>query len=354
MIENSTYKNSLKEGGKRFLKGIKWPAMAIVGLSLVFSACSSDDLAPANPDDKDLPTSLNLEVALSVPMGTRSETNSDGESHDGKEAAKDIESAINTLNLYLCNVTDETKPEEDELIYTFTSFKSVKTSVEKIGSESYSISTLRCEIDPELFSILVANKKLRLYFVANAKVTGDFSPNSSKLIFSSLESDGIGSFETTGISVPLVSKDANSIVDFSELNSDDIKQLLIDAEDNVLNLNTGTGELKGADTIVLERAVARVDYKDRNRGYKEDGSLDPETYAAYLPANVFVLGETWRYVKIVAIKMVNVAQESFVLRHSTDGTFSEADGSSMKLFGIENGFYDVDDTYRWIADSDWP
>lgn len=345
MFSNSKYK----------LKDLwKIPVVGFLSVAGFLSSCSSEDLDPGS--NRPLAGKVNLEISLSLPVSSRSYTTGEGGSDAGREDGTLKESTINTLNLYLCEVdaTDD-KPDNDKLCYSFYGLNEVEVATETKNNFTYYKNTVKFDVDPDLFAKSVANKKLRLYFVANGSIDGAFNPSESTFSFNSLSANGLGVFGTEGLTVPLVNLDGSAILDFTGKDEAAVMEILASAEENTLNLNEGlSGKLTGTGDIELERAVARIDYKDRDR--TEKGSSTGFLDASGMPfeSHLYPLGLSGLYLKVMEMKVINVSKQSYTFRHSSSGTDKEGDnGTGVSLFGYENGNGTSQNPYTWIADNDW-
>lgn len=335
-------------------------ATLLLPLGSVLTSCSNDDVI--GPDSEEtggkLPTAFNLEINLALPLTSRSNTTDGGGSSDLTEIGNDKESTITSLDIYLSEITGAGKPEDDVLRYSFIGVNNVEVSTTTESGVIYKVNKVKFEVDPDDFAEVMAERKLRMYFVANGNTSTIFSnPDNSTFTYSSLEGNGIGLYGTDGLNVPLVNKSVTAVLDFTGKNAADIKKMLTDLGTTTLNLNEGiSGKLTGTGRIELERAVARVDYKDRDR--KSAALFNPSAQDLWdemnsiLPDNMYYLGENSNIpIKVLAMKPVNVSKSAYTFRHTSEGTNESMTTGTIGLFGIENG---GGTGYRWVADNDWP
>lgn len=211
----------------------------------------------------------------------------------------------------------------------------------------------------ELF--VLASRKLQIFVVGNpSKVNCTLSPTNlpgnAKFSLTSLTGDPIGDFlnnNEKGKILPLVSAGKNSI-DFSSItgSGNELVKAIIAKftknEDNeyVFDLTKGKGDISGVGKISLERAVARIDYKDADR---TKGDLKDYT------ENVYPLGDISNHtLKLYSMKVANVSSSSYLFRHTIQGTKLDAFGvpdEEIKLFENENG--GGVDKYNWIVSPYW-
>ena len=185
------------------------------------------------------------------------------------------------------------------------------------GTDERIIYSVKSQIIPESFAGLTAGKKMQLYVVANND-NHDLSLGLEKSTFSY---EKLLFYGEEGQYVPMSNKEISGTLDFSNLSAQQIITLFKEEDDFTLDLSTTSG---GFGTIELQRGLARLDYKDKNR---EEGSVP----------NVYQLGNTGIYLKVKEIIPINVHNRSYLLRHSMD------EKGSPVLFG--NG--------ELTADYDW-
>lgn len=317
------------------------------------SSCSSEELADSPP--KLTPELLNLELSLNIPVSTRSYTEPEGNSNDGI-LKSEIESKIEKVNLYFCKVIADMDPSQDEIIYTLTDITEIEESNEVDASEDYVVRKIKKSVRAIEFATIAQNKKLRLYVAANTNVGAINSVNSATFSFTGIDAVPLGIYSTEGKYLPLVNKSASGIINFSGKSYKDILEILSGATENAIELNKTIGDNLGSfGDIILERGVARIDYKDisRKSGIGETG-LDSDGFPS--GNHIYPLGETGLYLKIVGFQPVNVSKGSYLFRHTTSGSNIMANHSSVFLFNIENGNSNslTTSSYNWVADNDWP
>lgn len=292
-------------------------------------SCSSDE--PGGEQPQDGSGALTLELNLELPLESRSQTVAGGASSDGTEAGTTAENSLTKVNVYFAKVVDKTDPSKDEIFYSLTNITGEDqiipaTALENDNSQKI---TLKKSVIAGAFANAMAGKPVRLYLVGNYD-----SGNLTDINKASLTFDNIKSYGSEGVSMPMCNYAASGVIDFTGKTAENIVALI--GADNTLNLSAAISGLPSTDnsfgTISLERAYARLDYKGTTN-------------------NVYPLGQTGLYVKVVEMLPLNVATSQYLFRHTAAGSATEA-GNTISLFGTENGD-NTSTTYTWVADIDW-
>lgn len=311
------------------IKTIGVTAMAFAGLGLF--SCSSDDVkAPAQEADG----RLTLQLSLEMPIETRSSTNANGSSSSSTKDGLENENKISKVDIYFAQVSPQNDdPSSDEIFFHLPI-----TEKSEIDPDNNGKIILKKSMSAKAFAFIMAGRKTRLYVVANYTLSIKDYPTDTKLSFPSAPIEIKD--KDKGVEMPMTNKAASDILDFTGKNAEDILALLPDTENGIVDLSkkenpdaTDLSKLGSYGTISLERTYARLDYK------------------AGVNDNVYPLGETGLYVKVLKMKPVNVSTSEYLFRHTATGDDKAATGT-VTLFGIENND-ESDKIYNWIADTDW-
>lgn len=290
--------------------------MGATVMCMALYACSHDE----TPGLKDNSRGF-IEITLNVEEGTRSVTTSGGVSEDGTEPGTEQENTLDQVSLYFIDSSNSNvifyceniTPEKDPSVTDGSKYK------------------VRVEILPQSFATIFSGKKIQLYVVANSSV--DLSDGSfSSATFAFREVMNYGSPEQY---LPMSNMAASSELDYTSKTADQIKELFTSGNQNTLDLT-----LAGLGIMKLERIVARLDYKDAERG-GETGMPQVE--------NVYQFGTTGLYLKVAEMHPVNVNSGSYVFKHTSKGTTATAN-TSATMFGNEGP---VAGGYSWVAGHDW-
>lgn len=266
--------------------------------AMTIVSCSDDTPAPA-------PAATDAEVFFSIDMslpaadnGSRSSTTDNGGSTDGTQAATAEECAVKSMLLIFTDPVDQT------LLYTLIGEKSITRDNNDpshlIASTSLKLSTV---------SEAIAGKYLNLYVLANplpgpygTLVNKSFSPLTASYPISSLGDVQLSTLDA----LPMSNAEKYMI---SPIKATDLESHLSSA--TPLNLNVYSNYMP----LMLERSVARVDYKDGSTG-------SDRTYP---------LGKSGYSVKLESMQPINVSKSIYCMRHTS------IDGSVARtvLFGRE-------------------
>ncbi|MCH5228965.1 MAG: fimbria major subunit [Muribaculaceae bacterium] len=285
---------------------------------------------------------ITLSTALSSEGSTRSTTNQNGSSSNNTQDGTDEETALREASLYFCKASDG-------------------TLVLKLDSETPTISgtnfVLKAEVSINQMKDLVGND-LELYVVGNPStltLPTTFTRD-GKFTVTGLENTPIGTYTANkGNLMPLVNAskfevklssintstlDDNALFKkIQELFTEGVTQNELDWDLSSSSNYTGT---KGI--LNLERAVARLDYKDARANRDEHAE------------NVYSLGDIDGHtLKMYSMQIFNVTKEAYLFRHTSEGSYDKATTTPAAIFGNENNHNSSTEPnlYNWVAGSDW-
>lgn len=315
---------------------LKYFGVAVACSAVALTSCSDEPASNAsNASDGE---TLILELNMVMPFSSRSYTQDNGTSSNNTLPGNPKENTLSTVNLYFAEVIKSDDTSQDEVIYSLTGING-DDEIKDISVQDGKITKkVTKKVDARHFAAMMAGKEIRLYVAGNCNPESFSKPAEASLSFS-----GIVNFGTDGGEVPLMNSAASSIMNFRNKTLNDILEALeekakekeqdptIDLTDNSKSDLAGVGSFG---TVTLERAYARLDYKDGATG------TEPHLYQ---------LGESGLYLKITQMVPLNVAKEEYLFRHTAAGTKSAA-GDAVSLFGTENG---GGTGYTWVADVDW-
>ena len=334
-----------------------------VGLlsALALTACSNDNIDERQKEEPKTP-SVYLRFHTKMAEGTRSETNSSGESEDGRLNAEVNESLINALNIIICEA-DVDDPTQDTYLYQVFGHPKINDNVSSGAQVTIEIT------DTDKFLAALAKKKIRLYLVANEAIAQDgITPATAKFTYTSaINKAPLGVFENGGRVLPLVNAKESGVLNFSAMTADDIKKLFFASTENTLNVSNDIANVGSVGTIQLERAVARIDFQGQPEDeyvtdIEDEFSTSPNVPTISTRAeneidkesNIYALQNTEVYLRIDRMQLFNVSKEAYMFKHTIKGDYTSAnydDNRSASLFGIENGYSDT--SYNWVVDTDW-
>lgn len=280
---------------------------------------------------------LSINVSMPNQAGTRSVTETDGSSNEDPKSGTIDESVLRSVEIFIC-VNNEVKFSlEPEVIREGNSageynFKAEITDVDALAA--------------------LGGKDVQIMLVGNAFFTdlghnlaenadGTYTNDASKAIFniSNVTNKPIGDFGTRGLNMPLTNKD-NYTFRFEKGSE----------EETLANLKALFDQEEGAshiypygETIELERAVARLEYKDK----RPDGVSSDDNILK--TENNFKIEGMNLYLQLQTMQPFNINKESYLFRHTAKGNNTEAT-ESPKPFGVENG---GGNSYNWISNPDW-
>ena len=337
MIQKNDIKNRLfsEKYIRDILPGIvKFGIGMALSLSMVMSlsSCSEDKLeTPENPVPE-TDTKYYFTLTVSAPVTTRSYTQPDGTSSSDFIPGTDPESELKNAQMFFC-IGDEIKLQLTAAI---------PTKIDKAGNEydnSYSISA---EIEDLSQLTSMAGQDVKLYVVGNYNTVSkhNFASKKSGATFSidALNEDPIGDYLSDGKTMPLVNAEEFTLASLSSINKDDGEEAVLNAVKKMFVKN-GQEQIYDMGTLKLERAVARIDWKDTDRTNKST-------------PNRYNIGRTSINADLYDLQLFNVNTSSYLFRHTAKGTDTKAANSAVTPFGVENND-DSKNTYNWIAGSDW-
>lgn len=319
-------------------------------MTIIFVVCFFSCVDEIKESDRSI-YSAYFNLQFTLPSSLDNEPTGNFVNKELLDPGNDRESEINSVTIYFCEAVNENDPGKDEYLISFTASKENIESCPEYGKENPQYkSFVKIKIDyPDIFFEKIAHKKLRLYIIGNFPKISDFNTNTSKLIFTEDIFKGLVDCDHNEF-LPIVNENASSILDLSGLSSKDIKALFVESEGNEINLNQGVKDkLIGIGEVKLERAVARIDFKDRERNHlMEWENQDLEN----LPEStlVYPLGDTGLFLKVIGLNLVNVSKESYCFRHVSSGNEVNG-GEDICLF--DRNSINRETNYLWVADSDW-
>ena len=315
---------------------------------------------PNIPDSPSPVTSFYLSLNIQVPTGgdTRSTTeNTDpSDSSDGTLPAAANENIIESAQLYFFNADDP-----HEQLCKIMAYK--KPTI--VGKDNEWTVTAKVEPD-ELRELM--GKTVNLYVFANPYNYYYQSSDRKEAGFqgSSFDISGLNGRPVQpfgegedGQLCPMANRDMFTIDAFKEMPKD-VKsdREILAAVSSIFNKeytapdgtegmlwNVENSEQKTQ--LILERQIARVDYKDGStiagkpflyklpdaKYYKEDGT------------------EEEVYLKIMSMQLFNIDKEAYTMRH-TQRISSDGAESNLTIFGREKDNSN-DQDYNWMADYNW-
>lgn len=334
-------------------------------LLLALGACNSnDDLQIDDQGSGKVETKYYVALNVTLPGsdGTRAEstTNTDGSSSDGTFGGSDNENVLNSAQIYIVDANNQVKVSFNTSTPGNLSDGSTAREVILNGSgTSYKIlvqvetGDLKDIVGQDLYMLVVGNSTAH-------NLSNTVSANDAKFTtFTSLASDPLKDYEDNpsgtpankGQVLPLVSAgklELTSLKNISATGSDDeilaaIRALFSSSyTDNTTNTTYNTYQ---TGTINLERAVARVDFKDIDR-----------TSASISVPYTYQIGSTPFYIVLDQLQIINVNKDSYLFRHTLAGDNTNAyanytQPSDIETFGIERGT--TDGKYNWVVGADW-
>ncbi|MCH5241039.1 MAG: fimbria major subunit [Muribaculaceae bacterium] len=326
---------------------------------------------------------ITLTVVTPDEAYTRATTNEQGNSSEGEIAGTQVESELNSATIYLVSCTntkeeketeeEETEEEEtaeaetdegdnddaDKVEDDYKIALELNVTRERITREDDGSKTLVAKINDINDLIKLAGKTYKILVVGNANATetnlnhnfkyqgtGTFTDNAKDAIFSisSLEEDltvgkPIGKFGESGKIMPFVNSDDEVTITIPNSTSEDPKEIIKAIQENFESNGKGESiwEINKNKAINLERAVARLEYKD--------ASGSNNTYQISNTDGVKI--------QLYYLQPFNINTSSYLFRHTAMGTVSDGKSYASKeaeIFGVEKG---LGSDYNWVAGSDW-
>ena len=275
------------------------------------ASCSDDSpVSPAAAPDAEVYFSIDLSLP-STSEGSRSSTKDDGTSSDGTLAASAEECAIKSMVLVFTSADDN-----KTLLYTLIGESSIKADAS--DNTRYTAST---SLKLSTVTEAIAGKTVNLYVLANPLpgpfgdlIGGSFSPKDAAYTVATLDAVQLKKLGA----LPMSNAERYTL---SGLTAAELANHLTTSDPLILNdycsLTTDNSQLTTPSPVLLERCVARVDYKDRDR-----------TDFKY-PAHTYPLGKSDYTVKIESMQLINISKSMYCLRHTS------VDGINAVLFGKE-------------------
>lgn len=277
------------------------------------ASCSDDSpVAPGAAPDAEVYFSIDLSLPSSS-EGSRSSTKDDGTSSDGTLAATPEECAIKSMVLVFTSADDNST-----LLYTLIGESSIKADAS--DNTRYTAST---SLKLSTVTEAIAGKKVNLYVLANPLagpfgdlIGGSFSTMNAAYTVASLNAvqlDKLGA-------LPMSNAERYTL---DGLTAAELAKHLTTSDPLILNdycsLTTDNSQLTTPSPVLLERCVARVDYKDRDRN---DGTA----------AHTYPLGKSGYTVKVESMQLINISKSMYCLRHTSDDGKND---ENTVLFGKE-------------------
>jgi len=276
------------------------------------ASCSDDSpVSPAAAPDAEVYFSIDLSLP-STSEGSRSSTKDDGTSSDGTLAASAEECAIKSMVLVFTSADDNST-----LLYTLIGESSIKADAS--DNTRYTAST---SLKLSTVTEAIAGKTVNLYVLANPLpgpfgdlIGGSFSPKDAAYTVATLDAVQLKKLGA----LPMSNAERYTL---DGLTDTELAKHLTTSDPLILNdycsLTTDNSQLTTPSPVLLERCVARVDYKDRDR---TDGT-DAHTYP---------LGKSGYTVKVESMQLINISKSMYCLRH----TSADGKDDNTVLFGIE-------------------
>ena len=337
----------------KFLGGI-WVLMALMLMGL--TGCINDvPFYKEEPEIKGDVVDYYITLTLTLPTqtyDTRSSTTADGESSSGYLEGSVNEVQLKQATLYFYDLSSYKVllvVNEDPIIQTREAL------VDKQFGLTYRVTLedLKKVLGKRVGLVVVGNEG-SVYSGITHSLEEGADVFTAKFSISSPMQRPIGDFgnDNKGQIMPLVN--ANEFtVDFSEIPASGTDQEISKNIKEKLNFSNNTIFL--TPQLEMERAVARIDWKDTDRSQME--IKDP---------NIYQIGKTALYIELYSLQEFNINKQSYLFKHTAKGTTKGAN-SEQKLFGKERKIPDgtktdenSDDSddeeeslYNWVAGADW-
>lgn len=308
---------------------------ALMGL-ILFSGCREDVIDEPGINFTPGGSQYYFSIDLNVPENatTRSFTTSEGNAGHTSDSDNDILNGTSTESLV----------EKADLFFCDTDYNVLlKLSAIKHASNG-SKYTMRAQVEDINDLTKIKGQDLQLVVVCNpTDVSSNFAKDNQggkdgTFSFTDVTASPLGDFGKDGNSMPMTNVSEYPIEVFKNITTDDTNELL--AQLRALFLpSEDVLVCKLGDALSVERAVARLDLKDRTSGNNWTYTVGEGTSNA---------GQL--KIKMYSVQPFNVNKSSYVLRHRSNGTNEKAD-AEIGLFGNEKG--DTPNIYTWVAGSDW-
>lgn len=278
--------------------------LILTAMLVTVSLTSCDDKTAVSDipiNDAEVYFSIDMSMP-SINSGSRSSTTDEGFSTDGFQQATEAECAIKNMLLVFTDVNDNT------LLFSLLGESSIKRD-----DSNKSLYKAVTSLKLSTVANTLAGKELNLYVLANP-LPGPYNMLNSgnfildKAIYNISVLDDI-QLTTLG-SLPMSNYERYKI---SGLTTSALYKHISDSDPLILNDYAEGSSNK--QPLLLERCVARLDYKD--------GSKNSD--------NSYQIGESGYTVKLESLQLINISRAMYCMRHtSSDGSDSET-----ILFGTE-------------------
>lgn len=335
----------------RFDKKIKRRYYALFGiLGLIgLAACSDnveidDNTQPAEPKEEYY---ITLNVTTNEQSSTRATTDPNGGSSSGDVTGTDKENALVSAHVYFC--VDNRVVAEFESDY-----------VQKVNNLQ---SSIRIQVNERIEDLEgLVGKTCQIFVVGNTKIENNqqlFNPiiggvssdDLSEATFSvnSVAGLPIGDFGESGHLMPFVNaREFKVTIPEADIFEDPINIIKALFEKDTATIHWW--EVKddaGVSKLDLERAVARLEYKDKR-------PEESETIDILKTPHNFRVGKMNVFARLYSLTPFNINKDSYLFRHAAEGSLEKATGIPFML-GNENNNEDpiANDSYNWIVNPDW-
>ena len=317
----------------------------MISLLLFFVSCSLVDEKITEPEQpgtsavSDLYITLTLSLPNQVEETRAPETNEDGNSGNYLGGAEN-EIKLETATLYLYDIHDNS----DNRIVDFLYQESAPTKAPDPDATykivyKIPIKTFKLWSEKEYGLAIVGNEGKDYSGLSHNLISQGMMNATFKL--SNVEDLPIGDFgdeknsegQNVGKVMPLVNKSAIPIV-FPKIEDGMTDEQIIRFLETHFGRDEKNNNLKllKDQVVELERAVARIDVRDKDRGNESTPW-------------VYQIGQNDFKIKLHELQVFNVNSISYLFRHTS------TDGTNISLFGIENDKESA--LYTWIAGPDW-
>lgn len=300
----------------------------LIAAVLTITGCSDGDVPDNIPELHDATVYFNINVDIKGNDATRSNTSGEDTSSDGTETGTEAENKINRALLVLRPKAekDADKPnlfvavntfsQNSEGNYVLTAKMPMKDAVEfgkQANGTDYEVFILANHTNSAYASLMQNDYKLE-----------DYKYSVDGLDSSLLNAEfGLPMANFSPCEIKIENWNEETFHDYIE-------------EDNPFPILGESG------CVIIERSVARIDYRDKNRTTVSDEN-DPEK-----TAYTYKIGETGYVVKLTGMCPINVSKEFFAFRHIFNPASEDAQPST-EFLGREiptNFFLDTDDATK--------
>lgn len=300
----------------------------LIAAALTLAGCSDGDVPGYIPELHDATVYFNINVDIKGNDATRSNTSGEDTSSDGTETGTEAENKINRALLVL-------RPKAEEVADKPNLFVAVNTF--SPNSEGNYVLTAKMPMkDAVEFGKQADNTEYEVFILANYDnsaysklLQGNYKLEDYKYTVDGLNS----SLLNAEYGLPMANFSPCEII---------IKNWNEETFYNYIKEEKAFPILGESGSVTIERSVARIDYRDKDRSSIKDDS-NPES-----EAHTYKIGETGYVVKLTGMCPINVSKEFFAFRH----IFNPASGGtqpSTEFLGREtstNFFLDTDDATK--------